>query len=79
MYIGAFKSDLDKKDTYAMLVLFFQSVQQMANNKIGGWGIEYGFTDNTNQEFITAYSNGKLSVRAHSVDGDHHHSVKAVK
>jgi len=77
--IGALKSQEDKKDEYTALVLLYQSVQSLANNKIGGWYLDYTYTNNDDQEFTTSYSNGKIKVTAHSVNGDHYYSVVSIE
>lgn len=77
--ISAFKSENEKANEYTAMVLLFQSVQTLASNKLGGWQLDHTYANNTDQEFITTYSNGKIIVKAHSRDGDHQYSVKSLE
>lgn len=67
----------NKDDAYVATVLLFNNVQKMSLEKIGGWCVKQGYTSNTEQHFITEYTNGKMWIKAVSIEGEHTYSFGA--
>ena len=66
----------NKTDAYIAAVLLFNQVKLMSHSKIGGWFLRYVYTSNSDQHFITEYSNGKLRVKAESIEGNHTYTIQ---
>jgi hypothetical protein len=69
----------NKDDAYVATVLLFNQVKQMSAANIGNWQLGEVYTNNTDRHFITSYTNGKLWVKAVSIDGNHTYSFGAEK
>ena len=67
----------NKDDAYTATVLLFNQVKQMSVAKIGGWSLGQVYTSNSEQHFITEYTNGKMWVKAVSIEGNHTYSFGA--
>lgn len=61
----------NKDDAYTATVLLFNQVKQMNSAGVGGWSLGEVYTSNTEQHFITEYTNGKMWVKAVSIKGNH--------
>lgn len=61
----------NKDDAYIATVLLFQNVQSMSAAKVGSWRLGEVYTNNNDQHFITEYTNGRMRIRAESVEGNH--------
>ena len=61
----------NKDDAYVATVLLFNNIQIMCNAMLDGWTLKETYTDTSRGEYITAYTNGKMFIRAISV-GSHH-------
>jgi hypothetical protein len=64
----------NKDDAYVATVLLFNNIQQMANHKIGKWELVESFTSVDQEIFETKYSNGKMWIKAVSIEGEHTYS-----
>tara|TARA_R110002012_G_scaffold249637_1_gene427251 strand:+ start:1089 stop:1337 length:249 start_codon:yes stop_codon:yes gene_type:complete len=69
----------NKDDAYTATVLFFKQVAQMSAAKIGNWSLAECYTNNSDQHFITEYTNGKIFVKAVSVNGEHTYSLGEIE
>ena len=69
----------NKDDAYTATVLLFNQVKQMSAANIGGWTLGEVYTNNTDRHFITSYTNGKLWVKAVSIEGNHTYSFGVEK
>ena len=67
----------NKDEAYITTELLFDNVTRMNFEKIGGWCVKQGYTNNTEQHFITEYTNGKMWIKAVSIEGEHTYSFGA--
>ncbi len=58
-------------ELYQTTVLLFNSIRQMSMREVGGWTLTETFTDSTNKQFKTKYTNGKMWIKAVS-SGTYH-------
>lgn len=65
----------NNSDCYTALAILFSQVSVMAVNKIGGWELVESATYCDEGYYLTVFSNGKLTVKAESKNGDHTCSV----
>lgn len=61
----------NKDDAYIATVLLFNSIQQLCNSGLGDWVIKEAYTNVSDGVYITAYTNGKMFIKAYSA-GFHH-------
>ena len=73
--ISRSKKGSGTSECYMSLVLLFNQVSVMAREKVGGWELIESATYNDEGYFLTVYSNGKLTVKAESSNGDHVYSA----
>lgn len=64
----------NKDDAYTATVILFNQAQQMSAANVGGWSLGEVYTSITEQHFITEYTNGKMWVKAVSIEGNHTYS-----
>ena len=67
----------NKDDAYTATVHYFTAVQSLSRNNIDGWTLGEVYTSNIDQHFITTYTNGKMWVKAVSIEGEHTYSFGA--
>ena len=71
------KVSCDIKDSaYIATVLLFNQVGQMCHeSNLLGWELKSSYTSVVDEHFITEYTNGKMWVKAVSVNGKHTYSI----
>lgn len=70
MEIVTVNSD-NKDSTYVATSLLFNNIRSMALVKLCNWELVESYTNNDEQHFITKYSNGKMWIKAVSVEQHH--------
>lgn len=61
----------NKDDAYVATIHYFTAVQQMSHDKVGGWCIKQCYTSVTDDHYVTEYTNGKVWIKAVSIEGNH--------
>ena len=69
----------NRNDAYTATLYFFESVKQLSLANINGWNLGEVYTSNSEQHFITTYTNGQMWVRAESIKGVHTYSFGVEK
>jgi hypothetical protein len=70
-------SNDNKDDAYTATVLLFNQIKQMSLANVGGWGLGEVYTNVKELHFITEYTNGKVWIKAVSIEGHHAYSFGA--
>ena len=64
---------------YEVIAALFVTVQQLSNNGLCGWVFDGSYTNHQDEHFVTIYTNGKVSIKAESVDGVHTYTYGPVE
>ena len=64
----------NKDDAYVATVHFFIAAQHLSRAKLNGWVVKQSYTSVTDKHYITEYTNGKMWVKAVSINDNHTYS-----